>query len=159
MSRIIVKNLTDKITDATLRSHFSQNGSVVTDVKLVRDSKTKKFRNFAFVGFRDEGDAQSAVKFFHNTYLFTCKLHVDFATQPFEKSPSKPNDIDQDITRIFLRNLSYQVSIDEIRELCEPFGEILDLRLPTDNGTPKGFALVSYATTEGAIAAMTSLDR
>jgi len=51
------------------------------------------------------------------------------------------------------------VSIEEIRELCEPFGEIVDLRLPTDNGTPKGFALVTYAGTEGAVAAMSTLDR
>ena len=58
MSRLIVKGLPTYLTDARLREHFAQKGTV-TDVKLMRRPDGTS-RRFGFVGFRTEAEAEAA---------------------------------------------------------------------------------------------------
>lgn len=77
MSRLIVKGLPPYVSDARLREHFSQKGSV-TDVKLMRRPDGTS-RRFGFVGFRTEDEARSALEYFDRTYIDTARLSVAFA--------------------------------------------------------------------------------
>ena len=77
MSRLIVKGLPSYVSDARLREHFSQKGSV-TDVKLMtRPDGTS--RRFGFVGFRSEEEAENARAYFDRTYMDTSRLSVAVA--------------------------------------------------------------------------------
>lgn len=75
MSRIIVKNLPKKITVQKLEEIFSEKGQV-TDVQP-KYTKTGRFRQFAFIGYKTELEAQAAKSYFHNTFIQTSRVKVD----------------------------------------------------------------------------------
>ncbi|XP_010914288.1 multiple RNA-binding domain-containing protein 1 isoform X2 [Elaeis guineensis] len=77
MSRICVKNLPNYVKEDRLREFFSQKGEV-TDAKLMR-TKDGKSRQFAFIGFRTEKEAEEALKYFNNTYMDTRKIMCEIA--------------------------------------------------------------------------------
>ncbi|MBD3279631.1 MAG: RNA-binding protein [Candidatus Pacebacteria bacterium] len=53
--------------------------------------------------------------------------------------------------KLYVGNLSWALTENEVRELCEPFGEVTYLKLITDeNGRSRGFAFVEFATEEAA---------
>lgn len=79
MSRLIVKGLPTYLTDARLREHFSQKGTV-TDVKLMRRPDGTS-RRFGFVGFRSEDEAEAACAYFDRTYIDTSRISVAMAKQ------------------------------------------------------------------------------
>ncbi|KAH0813088.1 hypothetical protein GEV33_009705 [Tenebrio molitor] len=75
MSRLIVKNLPKDTTEEKLRDIFQQKGTV-TDVQL-KYTPDGKFRQFAFVGYQLEDEAQEAIKYFNNMFVKTKKITVE----------------------------------------------------------------------------------
>lgn len=96
MSRLIVKNLPKKvincgllvmvsfinflfifqISEEKLRSIFQEKGTL-TDVQL-KYTDDGAFRQFAFVGYQTEEEAQDAIKHFNNMFIKTSKITVEF---------------------------------------------------------------------------------
>jgi RNA recognition motif-containing protein len=58
--------------------------------------------------------------------------------------------------KLYVGNLSYNVSEDAIRDLFAQFGEVLSVKLITDRDTvrPKGFGFVEMENAEEAISAL-----
>ena len=75
MSRLIVKNLPLSITEAKLRAAFAPHGEV-TDLQL-KYNKQGKFRGFAFIGFREGGEADRARDWLNDTYIGAAKVRVE----------------------------------------------------------------------------------
>ena len=105
MSRVIVKNVGKNMTEKQIAEHFSSKGEV-TDVRLPK--KNGRSRLFAFVGFRTNDQAESAIAYFNNTFMGTSKITVDAAkkigdTALVEKA--------QSIKRAKMRNESGVVSM------------------------------------------------
>lgn len=75
-SRLIVKNIPRHITEDRLRIHFASKG-FVTDCKVMK--KHEKSRLFCFIGYKTEQEAVAAKKFFHNSFIDTSRIMVDFA--------------------------------------------------------------------------------
>jgi multiple RNA-binding domain-containing protein 1 len=88
MSRIIVKNIPKEITDKELSDHFSKKG-VITDVKIMKKENGQS-RKFAFIGFKKEEDGINSIKYFNNTFLWTCKIIVESALVQSELTNKKP---------------------------------------------------------------------
>lgn len=88
MSRIIVKGLPKEVTEHEIRSHFSEHGQI-SDVKLLR-TDTGKSRRFAYVGFRSDQEATSAIRHFNNSFFRSCKLTVEAALSKSDSSLPKP---------------------------------------------------------------------
>lgn len=55
-------------------------------------------------------------------------------------------------SKLFVGNLNFQTTSDQIKEVFSGSGEVLEVILPTDRNTgrPRGFAFVEYATEEQA---------
>lgn len=77
MSRICVKNLPKYVAEDRLREVFSQKGEI-TDAKLMR-TKDGKSRQFAFIGFRTESEAEEAIKYFNKSFLDTSRITCEIA--------------------------------------------------------------------------------
>ncbi|XP_038209851.1 probable RNA-binding protein 19 [Zerene cesonia] len=75
MSRLIVKNLPNKVTVEKLKEIFGEKGEV-TDVQL-KYTKDGKFRNFGFVGYRTEEQAAAAREHFNETFINSMKISVE----------------------------------------------------------------------------------
>ncbi|CAH2096088.1 unnamed protein product [Euphydryas editha] len=86
MSRLIVKNLPNKVTVEKLRDIFGEKGEV-TDVQL-KYTKDGKFRNFGFIGYRTEEQASAAKEHFNGTFINSMKINVEVcANLGDEKKP------------------------------------------------------------------------
>jgi multiple RNA-binding domain-containing protein 1 len=73
-SRIIVKGLPKKCSEEKFKEHFSKI-AVVTDVSL-KFNKEGKFRQFGFIGYKTEADANKAIQYFNNTFMDASKMIV-----------------------------------------------------------------------------------
>ncbi len=63
-------------------------------------------------------------------------------------------------TKVFVGNMSFDTTREELQELFAQAGEIAEVVVPTDrmSGRPRGFAFVTFATDEAATAAIQKLD-
>jgi len=64
------------------------------------------------------------------------------------------------VSKVFVGNLSFDTTREELEALFAPHGEISDLFVPLDrdSGRPRGFAFVTYASGEAAAQAIQKLD-
>jgi RNA recognition motif-containing protein len=60
-SRLFVGNLSDKATEADLRTQFEGDGRKVGEVALIMDRDTGRPKGFAFVQMGSEQDAKTAI--------------------------------------------------------------------------------------------------
>ena len=77
MSRIIVKNIPQFVTEKELQEHFKDLGPI-TDAKIVKDQQGKS-RKFGFVGFKDRNAAAIARKNYNKTFLGISKILIELA--------------------------------------------------------------------------------
>lgn len=102
-TRIIIKNLPSYFNEQQLKEHFSKRlttihkndsntdpNALITDIKLVKDNRTGQSRRFAFIGFKNEDDAQDAVKFHNNSFIHTAKIQVSLAKSYVDPSIPTP---------------------------------------------------------------------
>ncbi|KAI0053501.1 RNA-binding domain-containing protein [Auriscalpium vulgare] len=63
--------------------------------------------------------------------------------------------------RLFVRNLAFTCTEEELRELFQPFGELSQVHIPIDHLTkePRGLAYVSFAEACDALTAYEALDK
>ncbi|KAG5562409.1 hypothetical protein RHGRI_005218 [Rhododendron griersonianum] len=87
-SRLCVKNLPKNVNEKRLREFFSQKGEV-TDAKIMR-TKDGNSRQFGFVGYRTEGEAEEAVKYFNNSYLDTSRVVCEIARKVGDPNIPRP---------------------------------------------------------------------
>ncbi|XP_026440981.1 multiple RNA-binding domain-containing protein 1-like isoform X2 [Papaver somniferum] len=88
MSRVCVKNLPKYVAEDNLRDFFSQKGEV-TDAKLMR-TRDGKSRQFAFIGFRTEQQAEEALKYFNNSYMDTSRITCEIAHKVGDANIPRP---------------------------------------------------------------------
>ena len=64
------------------------------------------------------------------------------------------------MSKVFVGNLSFDTTREELEALFAPLGEISDVFVPLDrdSGRPRGFAFVTYASGEAAQQAIQKLD-
>jgi RNA recognition motif-containing protein len=64
------------------------------------------------------------------------------------------------VSKVFVGNLSFDTTREELEQLFAPLGEIAEIVIPTDrdSGRPRGFAFVTYASAEHATQAIQKLD-
>ena len=64
------------------------------------------------------------------------------------------------MSNIFVGNMSFQTSEDDLRALFQPFGEIVRVNIPTDRdtGRARGFAFVEMSNASEASSAIAALN-
>ncbi|MBK8012770.1 MAG: RNA-binding protein [Deltaproteobacteria bacterium] len=62
--------------------------------------------------------------------------------------------------KLYVGNLAFSTTEDDLRDAFEEHGEVVSVRLVTDRdtGRPRGFAFVEMGTAEGAEAAITAMN-
>lgn len=88
--------------------------------------------------------------------------HEEPAEEVIEEDSDKPDPTIEAIKatgRLFVRNLPYTATEDDLREHFAPFGSLEEVHLPVDAaGTSKGFVLVQYSDPNAAAEAFHNLD-
>ncbi|KAJ2498315.1 Multiple RNA-binding domain-containing protein 1 [Coemansia sp. RSA 1972] len=98
------------------------------------------------------------------------KKDVGETKEPVAKPQSKASDPTAAIAstiaqihetgRLFVRNLPYMATEDDLRTTFEPFGPLSEVHMPISKDTkrPKGFAYIAYLLPEHAVKAYKALD-
>lgn len=174
-TRVFVGNLAWGVESEELESIFQEKvGNVVSvDVKTKADGRSK---GWAIVDFGSEEDAKRAISELHDFEVEGRLMIVreDKETgggRPQTKKSTKASKSKKSTrssggsgsgTRIFVGNLSWSVTSDDLAELYKPCGEVIEATVQEQaNGRSKGWAIVEFATpaqAESAIKEMNGLS-
>ncbi|XP_028966943.1 probable RNA-binding protein 19 [Galendromus occidentalis] len=161
---VVVRNLSFKWKRKDLKSFF-KGLSVCSIRKCLRAG----VKGVAYVAFETEEDLKEALgldKCFMERRQVRVLKHSDRTKETQEKPVSAYKDkevapeVVADTGRLFIRNLPYTTTENELEDLFKPFGPIAELHLSIDSITkkPKGFAFVAYVFPEHAMKAHQALD-
>jgi len=167
---LFVKNLNFETNDADLRSKFE----TIAKVKSAMVSRKRDASNpekalsmgFGFVQYYRQADTQRALKELQGDLLdghcLELKLSHREAAQTSDKKRRSVNHGEQgECTKILVRNLPFQASRKEVRQLFATFGELRTLRVPKKIGAGdnnhRGFGFVDYISRSDARRAFEAL--
>jgi len=88
------------------------------------------------------------------------KEEGDAVKEEKEEKEAAEEDIEQ--RRLFIMNLSYKVTHDELRDHFEKLGPVEDIEIPLrkgGKGQAAGFAYIAFKDTEAAISAYAQNDK
>lgn len=118
---------------------------------------------YGFVEYKKRSDALNALKKLQNSSVegHNLELKMSHRTKNDKVSKRKSASLTkQNTSKILVRNVPFEASKKEIKELFGTFGEIKTLRLPqkmSGTGTHRGFAFVDFLTKQDAKRAFESL--
>ncbi|XP_014480667.1 PREDICTED: probable RNA-binding protein 19 [Dinoponera quadriceps] len=135
----------------------------------------RKIKGIAYLGFKTELQLKKALlknkSFLNGKQIFVSKYErkekssentnnkINVKWKKQEES-LKDEETIAESGRIFIRNLTYTTTEDDVRKLFEKYGLLSEVNLPVDKVTrkPKGFGTVTFLMPEHAIKAYVELD-
>ncbi|XP_043689812.1 probable RNA-binding protein 19 [Telopea speciosissima] len=158
---LFVKNLNFKTSDESLRKHFSEN---VKEGKIQSTRIKKHLKNgktlsmgFGFIEFDSVETATNVCRDLQGTVLDGHALILQLCHAKKDGQVAKKVDKDRSSTKLIVRNVAFEATEKELRQLFSPFGQIKSLRLPMKLGSHRGFAFVEYVTKQEAQNALQAL--
>ena len=157
-----VRELPCKIKKGDVKRFFAP--AAVTRVKL-----PGRIKGIAYVSFKSQKDFEKGLQK-HKSMLNGHQVLVSHLKQKGSvtlASRSEPKPYHQitesvaDTGRLYVRNLCYTCTSQDLEDLFSPFGQLTEVYLPIDPSTKKvkGFAFVTFVFPEHAITAMDALDK
>jgi len=152
---IHIAGLSWSATEDAVREHFSECGEI-TNVRLpLRDDG--KLKGFGFVDFATADAAQKALEL-DSTSLLDRSIKITLSTggggdsQKKAFEPRAPTQKPDGCTTVWVGNLAWGATEDDLYAAFEDCGEITSVRLATDRdtGKPRGFGHVEFAETESS---------
>ncbi|XP_076123595.1 putative RNA-binding protein 19 [Alosa pseudoharengus] len=163
---LFIKNLNFITTEETLRQTFSKSGEVKNCTISKKRDKTGKLLSmgYGFVEFRKPEAAQKAMRQLQNCKVDEHQLELKVSERATKQgvvsSRKKQTAKKQTTSKILVRNIPFQATVRELRELFCTFGELKTVRLPkkaSGTGTHRGFGFVDFLTKQDAKKAFTAL--
>uniref|UniRef100_UPI00358FF20C probable RNA-binding protein 19 n=1 Tax=Myxine glutinosa TaxID=7769 RepID=UPI00358FF20C len=114
MSRLVVKNLPKDIKEERFRKIFADFGSL-TDCKL-KFTKDGRFRQFGFVGYQTQEEAQAALRHFNKSFVDTSKVVVEMC-KPF----GDPLSQRKRVTKV---GFPVVATMDKLHEVCADLAKV-----------------------------------
>lgn len=160
---LFVKNLNFKTTDESLKKHFVDHvkKGKLRSVRIKKHVKNGKnvSMGFGFLEFDTVDTALQVSRDLQGTVLDGHALMLQLChAKNNERVKDKVGD-DQSSTKLIVRNVAFEATEKELRQLFSTFGQIKSLRLPARHGKHRGFAFVEFVTkqeTKNALQALSS---
>lgn len=168
-SSLFIKNLSFETSEDGLRTHIqSKLGSISSLRALSLPKKQKNGRvlsmGFGFVEFSSLKDATRALAVLQGSLLDGHSLEVKPSDKQISAASTKSSVVPgrssgQTSTKLIVRNLAFQATQKELRDLFASFGSVKSVRIPKKmGGVHRGFAFVEMTTEQEAQAALSSLE-
>jgi len=153
---VFVGGLSWNVDNDWLRTEFTECGEIA-DVRVITDRDSQRSKGYGYVEFTTAEGAQAALAL-AGKEIDGRAIRVDISegrpkkeAKNFSNTPTgEPTDT------LFIGNLSFTATEDDIRGAFTECGEILSIRLPTDreSGQPKGFGYIQFSSIDEAKAAV-----
>lgn len=165
---LFVKNLNFRTRTSDLAAIFRPlDGFVKAEVKMKKNTKIEGewlSMGFGFVEFKSRESASVAMKTMSDFILDGHKLQIKLSTRGLDvSSGSKKSSLGQNHkqkkSKIIIKNLPFEASKKDVRQLFGAFGELRSVRLPKKfDNTARGFAFAEFVSSKEAENAMNSLS-
>ena len=168
---LFVKNLNFTTKEADLRRHFERIGEVrsvsIPQKKDPKNSSKTLSMGFGFVHYRSANDAGKALRSMqgleldgHSLKLKVSSKKVSSADQQGTKRKDVSASAGKVGTKITVKNLAFEATRQDLRELFGAFGQLKSVRIPRKfDGTHRGFGFVEFLTKDEAKTALRSLSQ
>jgi len=141
---LYVGNLPYGMNLEEIRSMFAEHVSVKY-INLPRNEKTGEIKGFAFIDVESAEDIPKAVDALNGVQVGERPLRVSKVLEKDQIRSKKQSQRD-DKNKLFVGNVPFKATPDDLKAIFSQFGEIIDVFIPRDSiGEPRGFAFVTCA--------------
>uniref|UniRef100_A0A8C0XFA5 Probable RNA-binding protein 19 n=1 Tax=Castor canadensis TaxID=51338 RepID=A0A8C0XFA5_CASCN len=143
-------------------------------IRIVRNAHGNK-TGYIFVDFSSEEEVKKALKcnreymggryieVFREKHVPVAKGPLKNSTRPWQGRTLREDEEEEDLAdsgRLFVRNLPYTSSEEDLEKLFSTYGPLSELHYPIDSLTkkPKGFAFITFMFPEHAVKAYAEVD-
>ncbi|CAD6219246.1 GSCOCT00004877001.2-RA-CDS [Cotesia congregata] len=149
-TNLIINYLPQSMTEKELYSMFVTIGPVES-CRVMKDYKTGYSYGFGFVNYAKAEDAATAINTLNGLQVQNKRLKVSFA---------RPSGEEIKETNLYVTNLPRNVTENQIEDLFNKFGQIVQKNILKDKltGLPRGVAFVRYDKREEAQEAINHLN-
>ncbi|CDJ40057.1 RNA binding protein, related [Eimeria tenella] len=114
---------------------------------------------YGFVEYESAAAAAAAAKQLQGLVIDGHLLQVSLAKPRARSSSSSGSSSSSSSSKIVVKNLGFEASSKDLRDLFSPFGEIVSVRIPRNAaGSSRGFGFVTFAAAAAAAAALEALS-
>ncbi|NXP66603.1 NUCL protein, partial [Chloropsis cyanopogon] len=143
---LFLKNLPYRLTEDDIREVFEN----ALEVRIVMN-KDGSSKGMAYVEFKTEAEANKALEEKQGTEIEGRAVVIDFTGEKSQQEHQKGES-----KTLIVNNLSYAATEETLQEV---FKKASSIKVPQNNqGRPKGYAFVDFATTEDAREALNSCN-
>ncbi|KRY75250.1 putative RNA-binding protein 19, partial [Trichinella pseudospiralis] len=163
-NRLFVKNLSPDTSDEDLAEFFKKIGPVLSATvakKYCKPTAGKAMQcislRYGFVEYENDQHAQEAIRRLQNSELKGAIIQIQLSKRQVNNfnveqqnswsiGQSNEKTKPRSQTKIIVRNIPFQASVQEITKLFKVFGNVHSVRLPkkTPNGQHRGFGFVEF---------------
>lgn len=164
---VFVQQLAVRCTDADLTDFFNSHNCPVRQAKLVLDKYTRRSKGVAYVEFFEEETVKAALKL-TGTRLLGIPIIVELTeteknrlAEEAAAAQAKINAAAEEaFTRLYVGSLHLSLSEQDIQDVFQPFGQLVNLELLRDvqTGVSKGVAYIQFARADSAKRALEALN-
>uniref|UniRef100_A0AAR2JXL9 RRM domain-containing protein n=1 Tax=Pygocentrus nattereri TaxID=42514 RepID=A0AAR2JXL9_PYGNA len=165
-STLFIKNLNFSTTEETLQevgSQFIGKAGTLITIKSLLPGKLLSM-GYGFVQYKKPEAAQKAMRQLQHCMVDEHQLELKISERGLKSgvattSRKKQKAKKQTTSKILVRNVPFQATVKELRELFCTFGELKTVRLPKKGvgGAHRGFAFVDFITKQDAKKAFMAL--
>ncbi|KAL8031771.1 hypothetical protein ABFX02_13G049300 [Erythranthe guttata] len=159
---LYVKNLNFRSSDENLKTHFAEHmkGGNILSVRVKKHMKNGKnvSMGFGFIEFDSIDTAVTVCRDLQGTVLDGHALILQLCRAKKDAVLPKKIENDKSSTKLIVRNVAFEATEKDLRQLFSPFGQIKRLRLPMRIGKHRGFAFIEYMTKQEARNALEALS-
>jgi multiple RNA-binding domain-containing protein 1 len=171
---LFVKNLNFSTTAETLKKVFEKVGPVRTASIARKKDKQQAAggpekwlsMGYGFVEFKNKEDCLKACKSMqgreidnHSVQLKVSTRGADATSKETVKRKQTSAGGKKPGTKIMVKNLAFEATAHELRELFGTFGQLKRCRVPKKfDGSHRGFAFIDFVTTQEALNAFKALE-
>uniref|UniRef100_M4BHJ6 RRM domain-containing protein n=1 Tax=Hyaloperonospora arabidopsidis (strain Emoy2) TaxID=559515 RepID=M4BHJ6_HYAAE len=160
---VCVKNLNFITREAALEKVFARSGKLrkVTVARRKDPKRGMLSMGFGFVEYVDAKHTERALQTLQNTVVDGHALNLKLSQKKASTAP-KPGagegEAEGRRSKIMVRNVAFEATSNEIRELFGAFGQLKRVRMPKKfDGRHRGFAFVEFLTEQEARSAFSAL--
>ncbi|CDR99019.1 hypothetical protein [Sporisorium scitamineum] len=161
-NQIWVGQLSWNVDNDWLKSEMEVFGEV-TSARVQLDRTSGKSRGFGYVDFATAAAAKKAFEEGQGKEVDGRAIRIDLSTPKSDATENRAKKFNDQrsapSTTLFIGNLSFDISEDDVWNAFSEHGEVSGVRLPKDpdSGRPKGFGYVEFAAQESAQAAIDAM--
>lgn len=162
--KLFVAGLPESMTEDVLRQLFEATGSQVVEVSMPRDRASGRPRGFGFVTLQTGEQAERA----RATLDGSVQAGRAISVRPFqagsprrEGKPESPSPIPAEERTLYVGNLPYDATMDEVEQVLVKAGvaPVIRIHLPVGpDGRPRGFGFVTLASPDAVLLAITAMQ-